>query len=63
MLLKTDQYSNDSSSTSKNSNDPNKKLRIYYATEKYLDIPLHQFDTNDTYFVKNTESYAELKEL
>ena len=63
MIPKTDQDSNTSVSTNKNSNESIKKLRVYYSTEKYLDIPLHKCDTNDIYFVKCTKSYKDLKEI
>ena len=63
MIPRTDQDSNDSLSISRNSTDSKKKLRLYYSTEKYLDIPLHQCDMNDIYFVKDTKSYIELQKL
>ena len=45
------------------SEDFNKKLRIYYDRQNYVDIALHQFDTSDVFFVKDKQNYSKMKDI
>ena len=50
-------------SLSENLLNCNKKIRIYYNDEKFVDFTLYQSDNSEILFLKDVDKFKELKDL